>query len=76
MWHDFVRAGMPSEQIATLTASLSRLSTLAEDVTALVLRDALRRRASEFLAEQATRMNQAGTLDGLRPQARAAGLDV
>jgi hypothetical protein len=76
MWHDFVQAGMPSERIAPLTESLSRLSALAEDVTGLVLRDALRRRASEFLAEQATRLDEAGVLDGLRPRARAAGLDV
>ena len=47
-----------------------------EDVTGLVLRDALRRKASEFLAEQAARLDQAGVPDGLRPQARAAGLDV
>ena len=76
MWHDFVQAGMPSEQITPLTQSLSQLSALAEDVTELVLRGALRRKASEFLAEQATRLDQAGVLDGLRPQARAAGLDV
>jgi len=76
MWRDFVRAGMPSDQIAPLTESLGRLSTLAEEVTRLALRDALRRRASEFLAEQATRLDQAGVLNGLRPQARAAGLDV
>lgn len=76
MWHDFVQAGMPSEQIAPLTQSLTQLSALAEDVAGLVLRDALRRKASQFLAEQATRLEQAGVLDGLRPQARAAGLDV
>lgn len=76
MWHDFVQAGMPSEQITPLTESLSRLSALAEDVTGLVLREALRRKASEFLAEQATRLDEAGALEDLRPQARAAGLDV
>jgi hypothetical protein len=76
MWHDFVQAGMPSGQIAPLTESLSRLSALAQDVTGLVLRDALRRKASEFLAEQAPRLNQADAPDGLRPRARAAGLDV
>jgi len=76
MWRDFVQAGMPSEQIAPLTQSLTQLSALAEDVTGLVLRDALRRKASQFLAEQATRLDQAGVLDGLRPQARAVGLDV
>jgi DNA-binding transcriptional MerR regulator len=76
MWQDFVRAGMPSEQIAPLTEALGQLSALAEDVTGLAVRDALRRQASEFLAEQATRLDQAGILDGLRPQARAAGLDL
>jgi DNA-binding transcriptional MerR regulator len=76
MWHDFVQAGMPSEQIAPLTESLGQLSALAEDVTGLVLRDALRRKASEFLADQAARLDQAGVPDGLRPQARAAGLDL
>jgi DNA-binding transcriptional MerR regulator len=75
MWHDFVQAGMPSEQIAPLTEALSRLSALAQDVTTLVLRDALRRQASEFLAEQAARLDD-GALDDLRPQARAAGLDM
>jgi len=76
MWHDFVQAGLPSEQIAPLTRSLSQLSALAEEVTGLVLRDALRRQASEFLAAQATRLDHDGALDDLRPQARAAGLDI
>ena len=76
MWHDFAQAGMPPEQIAPLTQSLSQLSVLAQEVTGLVLRDALRRKASEFLAAQATRLDQAGALDDLRPQARAAGLDI
>jgi DNA-binding transcriptional MerR regulator len=76
MWHDFVQAGMPSEQIPPLTQSLSRLSALAEDVTGLVLRDALRRKASEFLAEQATHLDQAGIPDELLPRVRAAGLDI
>jgi hypothetical protein len=67
---------MPSGQIAPLTQSLSQLSALAEEVTGLVLRDALRRQASEFLAAQATRLDHDGALDDLRPQARAAGLDV
>jgi DNA-binding transcriptional MerR regulator len=76
MWHDFVQAGMPSDQIATLTESFTELTALAEEVTALVLRDSLRRKASEFLAEQANRLDEAGALAGLRPHARAAGLDV
>ena len=76
MWHDFVQAGLPSEQIAPLTESLGQLSVLAQEVTGLVLRDALRRKASEFLAAQATRLDHDGALDDLRPQARAAGLDI
>jgi DNA-binding transcriptional MerR regulator len=76
MWRDFVESGMPSEQIAPLTESLSRLSALGQEVTTLVLRDALRRKASEFLAEQASRLDKAGALDRLRPHARAAGLDL
>jgi DNA-binding transcriptional MerR regulator len=76
MWRDFIQAGMPSEQLGPLTESLGQLSTLGEDVTGLVLREALRRKASEFLAQQAARLDEAGALDGLRPHARAAGLDV
>ena len=76
MWHDFVQAGMPSEQLAPLTESLGQLSSLGEEVTGLVLRDALRRKAGEFLAEQATHLDQAGALDRLRPHARAVGLDL
>jgi DNA-binding transcriptional MerR regulator len=75
MWHDFVNSGMRSEQIAPLTRSLGRLSALAEEITTLVLRDALRRKASEFLAAQAGQLD-ADALDDLRPQARAAGLDI
>jgi hypothetical protein len=59
MWKDFTEAGMPSEAIAPLTESLGQLSALAEEVTRLVLRDALRQKASAFLAEQATRLNEA-----------------
>jgi len=74
MWHDFVQAGLPSEQIAPLTRSLSQLSALAEEVTGLVLRDALRRQASEFLAAQATRLDHDGALDDLRQHRAAASL--
>jgi hypothetical protein len=40
------------------------------------LRDALRRKAGTFLAEQVERLDEAGVLDGLRPLARAVGLDT
>jgi len=66
MWKDFTEAGMPSEAIAPLTESLGQLSALAEDIMQLVLRDALRKKASAFLAEQATRLDEAS----LRPPAQ------
>jgi DNA-binding transcriptional MerR regulator len=61
MWKDFIEAGMPSDAIAPLTASLGQLSVLAEEIMRLVLRDALRQQASAFLAEQATRLGEATT---------------
>jgi DNA-binding transcriptional MerR regulator len=76
MWEPFVAAGLPADQIRPLTESLQRLNTLAEAVVDAVLRDALRRKATDFLARQATRLDQAGVLDGLRPLAQSAGLDL
>jgi DNA-binding transcriptional MerR regulator len=73
MWQQFVAAGLPADQIRPLTASLRQLSALAEDVVDTVLRDALRRKASEFLAEQAGQLGQPGIRDEL---ARSAGLDL
>ena len=75
VWEPFVAAGLPAEQIRPLTESLQRLSALAEAVVNAVLRDALRRKAGEFLAQQAPRMDSAGVRDELSPLARAAGLD-
>jgi DNA-binding transcriptional MerR regulator len=76
MWESFVAAGLPADQIRPLTESLQRLSTLAEDVVNVVLRDALRRKAGEFLAQQASRLDSATVRDELRPLVRAAGLDL
>ena len=76
MWEPFVAAGLPSSQVRPLTDSLQRLSTLAESVVDAVLRDALRREAGEFLAQQAARLDIAEVRDELLPHARAAGLDV
>ena len=76
MWHELRPGGHAIRADSAAHQSLSQLSALAEDVTGLVLRDALRRKASEFLAAQATRLDHDGALDDLRPQARAAGLDV
>lgn len=76
MWQPFVTAGFPAEQIRPLTGSLQRLSTLAEAVVDVVLREALRRKAGEFLAQQALRLDRADVRDELRPLARAAGLDL
>jgi len=76
MWAPFVAAGLPADQIRPLTDALQRLSVLAEDVVSAVLRDALRRKAGEFLAEQAARLDSADVRDELRPLVRAAGLDL
>lgn len=75
MWEPFVAAGLPADQIRPLTVSLQRLSALAEAVVNAVLRDALRRKAGEFLAQQAQRLDNPDVRDELRPLARAAGLD-
>lgn len=66
MWEPFVAAGLPSDQVRPLTESLQRLSALAEAVVDAVLRDALRRQAGEFLAQQATRLDRADLRDQLR----------
>jgi len=76
MWQPFVAAGLPAGQIQPLTESLQRLSELAEEVVDAVLRDALRRKAGEFLAQQAQHLDSAGVGDEIRPLARAAGLDL
>jgi DNA-binding transcriptional MerR regulator len=76
MWEPFAAAGLPADQVRPLTESLQRLSALAESVVDAALRDALRRKAGEFLAQQATRLDRAGIRDDLRPLARAAGLDM
>lgn len=76
MWEPFVAAGLPADRIRPLTESLQRLSALAEAVVDAVLRDALRRKAGEFLAQQAPHLDSANIRDELRPLARAAGLDL
>jgi DNA-binding transcriptional MerR regulator len=76
IWEPFVAAGLPAEQIRPLTGSLQRLSALAEAVMDAVLRDALRRKAGQFLAQQAPRLDSAEVRDELRPLARAAGIDL
>jgi DNA-binding transcriptional MerR regulator len=76
MWDPFVAAGLPAGQVRPLTESLQRLSTLAESVVDVALRDALRRKAGEFLGQQAARLDEAEIRDELRPLARAAGLDI
>jgi DNA-binding transcriptional MerR regulator len=76
VWIPFVEAGLPADEVRQLTESLQRLNTLAEGVVDVTLRDALRRKAGEFLIEQASLLEEAGALDGLRPLARAAGFEM
>jgi DNA-binding transcriptional MerR regulator len=73
MWRQFVAAGLPADQVRPLTESLRHLSALAEDVVDVALRDALRRKAGEFLAEQAGQLGKPEIRDEF---ARAAGLDL
>ena len=76
LWAPFVEAGLPPEGLPDLTADLQHLSQLAGGVVASVLRKALKRAASGFLAEQAERLEQAGLTELLNPLACAAGLEV
>jgi hypothetical protein len=76
MWEPFVAAGLPADQVRPLAESLQRLSALAESVVDAVLRDALRRKAGEFLAQQAPRLDSTDVRDELRPLARAVGFDL
>jgi len=76
MWEPFLAAGLPASEVRPLTESLQRLSTLAESVVDAALRDALRRKAAEFLTQQAARLDKTEIRDELRPLARAAGLDM
>src|SRR5215472_16517389 len=76
MWEPFVAAGLPADQIRPLTQSLQRLSALAEAVIDVVLRDALRSQAGEFLAQQAKRLDIADIPEQLRPLTGAADLDL
>jgi len=56
---------------------LNRITfALAEAVVNAVLCDALRRKAGDFLAQQAPRLDKANVRDELRPLARAAGVDL
>jgi DNA-binding transcriptional MerR regulator len=76
LWAPFAAAGLPADQVRPLTESLQRVSALAETVVDVVLHEALRRKAGEFLAQQAEHLDNAGIGDELRPLARAAGLDL
>jgi hypothetical protein len=76
IWAKFVEAGLPADELRTLTASLQRLGTLAEGVVDVTLRQALRRRATEFFVEQAQRLEEEGALEARHPLAELAASDV
>jgi DNA-binding transcriptional MerR regulator len=76
IWTPFVERGLPPNEVRQLTESLQRLSTLAEAVVVVALREALRHAAGSFIAEQASLLDEAGVLEGLRPLVEAAGFDV
>ena len=73
MWTRFVEDGLPADEVRGLTTSLRRLGALAEDVVGVALREALRRKASEFFVEQAAKLEKAGVLSERHPLAQLAG---
>jgi hypothetical protein len=76
LWEPFVESGMPAGQLPALTNNLQHLSRLAEGVVASVLRQALKKAASDFLVEQANLLDEAGLTEQLRSLATAAGVDT
>jgi len=54
LWQPFADAGMPAEQITTLTESLATLGPLAETIVQTTLHRALADQAAQFLDEHAT----------------------
>jgi DNA-binding transcriptional MerR regulator len=76
LWRPFVERGLPGDEIRNLTDVLQRLSRLAEGVVNISLREALRRAAGSFLAQQAEELERAGVLADLKPLAAAVGLDL
>jgi DNA-binding transcriptional MerR regulator len=76
LWRPFVERGLPGDEIRNLTDVLQRLSSLAEGVVNISLRESLRRAAGSFLAQQAEELERAGVLADLKPLAAAVGLDL
>lgn len=76
LWAPFVASGLPAGEVRQLTDVLQRLSTLAEAVVSVTLRQSLKRAATAFLAAQAEQLQEAGVLEAVRPLAAAAGLDL
>lgn len=61
LWKPFAEAGMPADQLATVTDSLGRLGPLAERVVQSTLREALRTSTDQFLAERAKDLEASGS---------------
>lgn len=76
LWAPFVESGLPADEVRHLIEVLQRLSTLAEGVLGVTLRQSLKRAATAFVAAQAEQLQEAGVLDTVRPLAAAAGLDL
>jgi DNA-binding transcriptional MerR regulator len=76
LWGPFVERGLPAQDVRQLTEVLQRLSTLAEGVLTVSLRQSLKQAAATFLAQQAEQLQDAGVLDTVRPLAAAAGLEL
>lgn len=76
MWVNFVKAGLPADEVRTLSASLERLGSLAEAVVDVTLRQALRRKATEFFVEQAAKFEQEGVLGTRHPLSALGARDA
>ncbi len=75
LWASFVADGLPTAQVNQLTKVLQRLSSLAEGVVAVTMRQSFKRVATSFLASQVEPLQVAGVIDRLRPDAADAGVD-
>jgi DNA-binding transcriptional MerR regulator len=75
-WARFVEAGFPASEIRTLTASLQRLGALAEGVVEVTLRQALRKKATEFFVEQARQLQKDVPVEALRALSELAEHDT
>ncbi len=62
LWAPFVARGLPAAEVHHLSEVLQRLTTLAEGVVNVTMRQSLKSAESAFLSSQAQRLEEAGVL--------------